>query len=153
MAAGAPESVFVRSDVAPLGAVVLRGDRLVRLAAAVAPVDGVVTRECAAPFGGVALHVAEVSRVDATGATPPSVEWSLRARFGGRSEEVASGTATWPDGWESSGLLVQVANRIAEGWELWARATLDGGVSLALRWAVVPASSLAGAPAVTVGVL
>ncbi len=152
MAEGAPEDRLFRLDAGPLGAFNPgeRARRRVPLSAGLSAIDGV--RGCDAPFAGVALWVSKLSD-DGTGlASPPSVEWSLRARYGGQSEEVVGGTATWPQGWDSSGLLVQVAGRLAEGWELWARSLASGGVAVSLRWAVVPASSLGG-PVVTVGSL
>lgn len=147
----APEDKLLRL-LAPAPSLVQHGDdRVVRLGADLKPIEGVLP--CGGGLvSGVALYVTAIADGGASLGAPPDVAWALRARFGRYTEEVTSGVATWPDDWSSRGLLVQVANRLCEGFELHARAVAGGDVLVRLRWMVTP-GSLSGLPSVQLGVL
>lgn len=148
----ATEDKLVRVPGAAPSLVQFGEARTVPLSPSLVAVEGVLP--CGGLVGGVSLWVTSIHDGGAGLATPSDVEWQLYARFGRYVEAIpgASSTATWPDNWSSSGLLVQVANVLCEGFELHARSMAGGDALMRLRWMVAP-GVLHGLPAVHLGVL
>ncbi len=141
MAAALPDDRRVAVQVADALGVVAQchAAREIRVSADWMPVEGVTAR--GGLLGRLSLYLTTVEDGGSGLASPPTVEWQIRATFGRFSEPVTGAQGAivvWSEGWRSSGSIVHVSGRLVEGWELWARVVGAGSVRVLLRWLVSP---------------